>query len=236
MAGETVEMPDVIDVSLENARNQLESMGLKVKVENIYSDTVDENDIVKTSPKKGEDVKLGATVTLYVSKGKETKKVEMPDLVGKKVDEAKYVLTKAKLEVGAVEKQHSDIYKKDEVIWQSEEKGAELKEGPKINLVISLGPEETEKETETEEQTQAPQTGYATVKMPVDAPSAEGTIVIEVIYANGSVNTVYSGSYSAASGYDSSWSTSVTGELGSSANVIAYINGIQYSTYTIYFS
>ena len=72
--------------------------------------------------------------------------------------------------------------------------------------------------------------------MPVDAPSAEGTIVIEVIYADGSVNTVYSGSYSAASGYDSSWSTSVTGELGSSANVIAYINGIQYSTYTIYFS
>ncbi len=235
VAGETVEMPDVIDVSLENARNQLESMGLKVKVENIYSDTVDENDIVKTSPKKGEDVKIGATVTLYVSKGKETKKVEMPDLVGQDIDEAKYVLRKAKLEVGSIEEQHSDVYKKDEVIWQSEDKGAEIKEGTKINLVISLGPEETEPE-ETEPETQAPQTGYATVKMPVDAPSAEGTIVIEVIYADGSVNTVYSGSYSAASGYDSSWSTNVTGELGSSANVIAYINGVQYSTYTIYFS
>ena len=235
VADETVEMPDVIDVSLENARNQLEALGLKVKVENIYSDTVDENDIVKTSPKKGEDVKLGSTVTLYVSKGKENKKVEMPDLVGKDIDDAKYVLTKAKLEVGAIEKQHSDIYKKDEVIWQSEDAGDEIKEGTKINLVISLGPEETEPE-ETETQTEAPQTGYATVKMPVDAPAAEGTIVIEVIYSNGSVNTVYSGSYSASTGYDSSWSTTVTGELGGSANVVAYINGVQYSTYTIYFS
>ena len=157
----------------------------------------------------------------------------MPDLVGKDIDEAKYVLTKAKLEVGAIEKQHSDIYKEDEVIWQSEDKGAELKEGTKINLVISLGPEETEPpETEAPE----PETGYATVKMPVDAPAAEGTIVIKVIYSNGSENTVYSGSYSAESGYDSSWSTTVTGELGSSANVVAYINDVQYAAYTIYFS
>lgn len=240
VAGETVEMPNVIDVSLDNARKQLEAMGLKVKVENIYSDTVDENDVVKTSPESGKDIKLGATVTLYVSKGKETKKVEMPDLVGKDIDEAKYVLTKAKLEVGDIEKQHSDIYKKDEVIWQSEDKGDEIKEGTKINLVISLGPEETEPEEtepeETEPETQAPQTGYATVKMPVDAPAAEGTIVIEVIYANSTVNTVYSGNYSASAGYDSSWSTTVTGDLGSSANVVAYINGVQYATYTIYFS
>ena len=72
--------------------------------------------------------------------------------------------------------------------------------------------------------------------MPVDAPAAEGTIVIEVIYANSTVNTVYSGNYSASAGYDSSWSTTVTGDLGSSANVVAYINGVQYATYTIYFS
>ena len=236
VAGETVEMPDVKGLSLENARKQLEDLGLKVKVVNEFSDTVDENDVIKTSPKKGEDVKLGATVTLTVSKGEETKTVEMPDLVGKDIDEAKYVLTKAKLELGAIEKQHSDIYKKDEVIWQSEDPGDEIKEKTKINLVISLGPEETE-EPETEEpETEAAKLGYATVKMPVDAPAAEGSIVIEVIYSDGSVNTVYTGSYSAASGYDSSWNTTVTGELGTSANVVAYVNGVQYSTYTIYFS
>ena len=71
----------------------------------------------------------------------------------------------------------------------SEESASEPVEEP------SAADEETEPE-ETEPETQAPQTGYATVKMPVDAPSAEGTIVIEVIYADGSVNTVYSGSYS----------------------------------------
>ena len=47
-----------------------------------------------------------------------------------------------------------NIYKKDEVIWQSEDPGDELKEKTKINLVVSLGPEETEA-PETEAETEA---------------------------------------------------------------------------------
>ena len=235
VAKETEEVPDVIGMSLENARSQIEALGLKVKIENVFSDTVDENDIVKTSPKPGEEVKLGSTVTLYVSKGKETKTVEMPDLIGKDIDEAKYVLTKAKLEVGSIEEQYSDTYAKNEVIWQSETAGTDVKEKTKINLVISLGPEETEAP-----ETEADTTGYATVKMPMDNPiggdMTNATIVIEIIYSDGTVNTVYSNVCASAGDYDTSWSTTVTGDLGGSASVVAYVNGNQYATYKIYFS
>lgn len=237
VAEETKEMPDVLGISLENARKQLDALGLKVKVENDYSETVDENDVISTSPKAGEDVKLGSTVTLVVSKGKETKTVEMPDLVGKDIDEAKYVLTKAKLKVGDIEKQHSDIYVEGEVIWQSEDPGDEIKEETKINLIVSLGPEETETPEQTETEAK---TGYATVKMPVDNPIGgdvtEGTITLEVRYSDGTVNTVYNNYCSAPDAYDSGWSTTVTGELGTSASVVAYVNGVQYASYTVYFS
>lgn len=236
VANETEKIPDVYGMSLENGRNQLEDLGLKVKVENVFSDTVDENDIVKTSPKKGEKVKLGSTVTIYVSKGKETKTVEMPDLVGKDLDDAEYVLKKAKLEVGSVDEKYSDTYKKGQVIWQSEDAGDEVKEKTKIDLVVSLGPKETEApETESQDTT-----GYATVKMPMDNPIGgeltEATITIEIVYNNGSVNTVYSTHCASADDYDTSWNTTVTGEIGTSATVVAYVNGDQYATYKIYFS
>ena len=73
VAQETVEMPDVKGASLENARNQLEAMGLKVKVKNDFSETVDENDVISTSPVAGKEVKLGSTVTLVVVKVKKQK-------------------------------------------------------------------------------------------------------------------------------------------------------------------
>ena len=235
VAKETEEVPDVVGMSLDYARKQIEALGLKVKVENVFSDTVDENDIVKTSPKKGEEVKLGSTVTLYVSKGKETKTVEMPKLVGKDIDDAKDLIKKAKLEVGSIDEEYSDTYGKDKVTWQSETPGDEIKEGTKINLTISLGPKETEPP-----QTEANTTGYATVKMPMDSPMGgdltDATITLEVVYSDGSVSTVYNNHCSSPDDYNSSWSTTVTGELGTNATVVAYVNGTQYATYKIYFS
>ena len=235
VAKETEEVPDVVGMSLDNARKQIEALGLKVKVENVFSDTVDENDIVKTSPKKGEEVKLGSTVTLYVSKGEETKTVEMPKLVGKDIDDAKDLIKKAKLEVGSIDEEYSDTYAKNKVIWQSETAGEEVKEGTKIKLTISLGPKETEPP-----QTEASKTGYATVKMPMDNPMGgdltDATITLEVVYSDGSVSTVYSNHCSSPDDYNSSWSTTVTGDQGTNATVVAYVNGTQYATYKIYFS
>ena len=235
---EKVDMPNVVDMTLENARNQLEAMGLKVTVKNEYDDVIEENDVISTSPKAGEKVKVGSTVTLTVSKGKETKTVKVPDLVGKSYDDASYVLTTANLKVGAVEKQYSDTYKKDQVIWQSESKDTEVKEGTEINLVISLGPEKKETESQTP---QTPAMGSASVYMPIDNPfggdgPAEGTVTITVIYNDGTVNTVYNAYCNSADAYEKGWSTTVNGETGTSASVVMTINNVEYASWSIYFS
>ena len=64
----------------------------------------------------------------------------------------------------------------------------------------------------------------------------DATITLEVVYSDGSVSTVYSNHCSSPDDYNSSWSTTVTGDQGTNATVVAYVNGTQYATYKIYFS
>lgn len=56
-------------MTLDAAKSQLEGMGLKVKVTNEFSDTVEENKVIKTSPESGKKVKLGTKVTLTSQQG-----------------------------------------------------------------------------------------------------------------------------------------------------------------------
>lgn len=234
VANEKVEIPQGMEgMSLENARNQLEKLGLKVIVNNEYSDKVDENDVISISPKSGKKVKVGSSVTLTVSKGKETKTIKMPDLTGKDIDDAKYTLTTSNLKVGDIEEQYSDSYAKDEVIWQSVEAGTEVKEDTSINLIVSLGPKETESKAP---ETEATQNGTLRVSLPMEPPGEYGTITVVVTYEDGSTNTVYSGEYSESSGYDyGAWITNVTGTYGTYATITSYINGTSFDSYSLPF-
>ena len=56
---ESAQMPDVVDVALDQAKSQLEGMGLKVTVKNEYDDTIQEYRVIRSSPVAGETVKLG---------------------------------------------------------------------------------------------------------------------------------------------------------------------------------
>jgi len=225
---ESAEMPDLKEMSLDAAKSQLEGMGLKVKVTNEFHDTIEENHVIRTSPETGKTVKLGATVTLYVSKGKETKTVTVPDLSPYTYDEAVYALNSVGLKVGDVSEEYSDYVDENYVTWQGVDAGSEVAEGTTVNFGISKGQRITE-----------PVQGSATVSMPGDnpigrdigthAPFTEGTITIEVAYADGTVETVYTAYCSSADSYESGWSTSVTGIAGESATVYAYIEGVLYS-------
>ncbi len=235
---ESADMPDVKGMTLDAAKSQLEGMGLKVKVQNEFHDTIEENKVIKTSPEAGKQVKLGTTVTLTVSKGKETKTVKMPDLSSYTQDDAVYVINSSGLKVGDISEEYSDYVDKGYVTWQGVDAGSEVAEGTVVNFGVSKGPRETE--------TQAPSSGEATVYMPADnpfghdigssGPLAAGTVSINVTYSDGTVETVYTAYCSSSDAYESGWSTTLSGELGTSATVTAYVEGIQYASYSVYFS
>ncbi|WAZ21163.1 Stk1 family PASTA domain-containing Ser/Thr kinase [Streptomyces cinnabarinus] len=97
--GRPVDVPDVTGESLEDARAELEEAGLKVKVaaEQVTSADFDKGAVAAQSPEADSEVVVGDTVTLTLSKGPEM--VEVPDVVGEKVDDAKAELEAAGFEV-----------------------------------------------------------------------------------------------------------------------------------------
>ena len=75
--------------SQADAEASLESAGLVPDIELQYDDTVDVGNVISTSPAEGTSVPSGATVTLYVSKGRDTTNdVKVPDIVGQSKDSA----------------------------------------------------------------------------------------------------------------------------------------------------
>ncbi|MFJ6831289.1 Stk1 family PASTA domain-containing Ser/Thr kinase [Streptomyces sp. NPDC091209] len=96
--GAPVELPDVTGSSVEDATAQLEGAGLKVRIaaQQVNSD-FDKGQVAEQTPGAGHEAATGDTVTLTVSKGPEM--VEVPDVVGDSVDDAKTALEDAGFQV-----------------------------------------------------------------------------------------------------------------------------------------
>jgi serine/threonine-protein kinase len=81
-------------VEVAAAQKELDQVGLKSvlsEADNAFSDTVAKGKVVTLKPAPGTEVKVGASVTIVVSKGSQPKPV--PDLTGKTKDEAFAELT-----------------------------------------------------------------------------------------------------------------------------------------------
>ncbi|PIM72752.1 serine/threonine protein kinase [Streptomyces sp. JV178] len=96
--GAPVEIPNVAGSSVEDATAALEDEGLKVEIasERVNSE-FDKGMVAEMSPGAGKQAGTGDTVTLTLSKGPEM--IEVPDVVGDSVDDARRKLEDAGFEV-----------------------------------------------------------------------------------------------------------------------------------------
>ncbi|MGP2439403.1 Stk1 family PASTA domain-containing Ser/Thr kinase [Streptomyces sp. JW3] len=132
--GRAVDVPDVTGDDLEDARAELTEAGLKVEVAaaKVTSDDYAAGEVARQSPGDGEQVAEGATVTLTVSKGPE--QIEVPDVVGADVDDARQELEDAGFEVEE-DRGLLGLFG-DTVKSQSVEGGDTAPKGSKITLTI----------------------------------------------------------------------------------------------------
>ncbi len=82
-----VTVTSVVNITVEQAQEQLAPDALTVEAAEAFSDTVPEGHIIDQSPAAGETALRGDVVKVTVSKGPET--VPMPNLTGKQFDRAK---------------------------------------------------------------------------------------------------------------------------------------------------
>ena len=137
-------VPNLSNVEFEKVEELLKKSDLELgKVERKYDDKVDENKVVSQSVNYGEEVEKRTKIDIVVSRGKEDKKVEVPDLIGKTEAEAIKALYDSGLAVGRTEKK-ADSQKAGTVIWQSYGKGVKVDAETKIDIVVSSGKSNTD--------------------------------------------------------------------------------------------
>lgn len=135
---ETVKVPDVHGYRLDKARTVLKSNGLEPgMVTREFSEDVPRGFVIGTTPDAGIRRHSGSAIALVVSKGSP---VDVPDVTGESLEDAKADLTEAGLKVKvATERINSDI-DKGQVAQQTPKQGTQAATGDTVTLTLSKGP------------------------------------------------------------------------------------------------
>lgn len=139
---EVTEVPDIVAKTLEDATFMLKSRGLIIgDVDRINDPDIAAGIVMTQSPGKGEKVELGEKVDVTVSNGAgEGNQLNMPDLEGMELAEAKAKLKADGLVLDSTEQQASNSVFAGLVIRQSISAGKPVKKGESVSLVVSQGP------------------------------------------------------------------------------------------------
>lgn len=147
---ELVTVPNVVGFDIDNIKKLLADYGLEIS-EKTYEESDTKKDlIIKQLPQAGEKVKKGSQINLVISSGRPEKKVVVPNVENQDQAVAISTINSSGLTLGKITKKHSNDVKKNAVISQSLKPGEEVKSGTAIDIVISIGEEQTDIEKENE--------------------------------------------------------------------------------------
>ncbi|MBF7082337.1 Stk1 family PASTA domain-containing Ser/Thr kinase [Desulfallas sp. Bu1-1] len=134
-----ITVPDVIGKPVEQAKAELEALGLEVKTVERYSDEEPGIVIAQDYGPEKPKVKPPRVITLTVSKGVELRKV--PDLYGLTVSDAEYKLRAAGLVPAQPAEDYHPEMEPGRVFKQSPAAGESVPKGSTVQFTISMGPE-----------------------------------------------------------------------------------------------
>lgn len=139
--GREVAVPKVVGMTLREADKTAADQGLQVDVENrFYSSDIPEGRIVSQLPAPGTQVRRGWRLRVAQSLGPQ--RAVIPDLIGESGRAAEMNARRRGLEVGATVVAHIPGQPPDQVVAQSPPPNAVGVATPKINLLVTAGPEE----------------------------------------------------------------------------------------------
>ncbi len=209
-------MPPLIGVNYQEAKVQLNNMGLDLKVDTReeFSEEYKEGAVISTVPAAKEEIKKGNSVLLVVSKGPEKKPVVVPSFVTMLVDDAAAQAQELGLTVG----EHQFVYSAKpvgQVIEQSIAATTNVEAGTTIIFTVSKGGE--------------PKSQAVTFAIP---ETYSGEVIVSFTqdgYSRGETAVTLE------EGKGGSVSYTFSGEAGTTSTVMAYINGEEIGSQEISF-
>ena len=151
-AGREVSVPDLAGLNLTEAEEKLKELGLSIgRTSTEYSDQVEKDLIIDQNPRSATNLQAGSKVDLVISAGPEEKieNIEVPSLIGMSEEQAASLISQYGLVLRNVDYRESEDVEKGNVISQSISEGTQVAPQSQIDLVISAGKKEKEKEEKT---------------------------------------------------------------------------------------
>ena len=172
-------VPEVKGKSERVAAKLLSDAGFNYTRVDESSTSIDEGDAIRTDPPGGTEQPTGTRVRLFISTG--PKRVEVPDVVGLDIEDARDELSEAGLRavVNRVESEEPE----DQVTDQDPDEGVEVDEKSRVTLTVSKGTDEVPvPNVEGDDEAEATQTLEAagfevSVRDQPGPPEDEGTVV-----------------------------------------------------------
>jgi beta-lactam-binding protein with PASTA domain len=135
----TGEVPELVGKSVTEASEELNKRKLLLNIQDKeYSNEIPEGHIISQDITPGEQIRVGTSVSVTVSKGQEI--YSMPSFEGQVFEDAKLTLSNLGMKVKKVTWVHSDSIAKGRIIAQRPLSGNIT--GNEINFLVSLGPYE----------------------------------------------------------------------------------------------
>lgn len=136
-------VPDLEGYKLQKARQIADSKGWQIQIkEERFDSRIPEGIIISQEPGVGSKLARGGTIEVVLSKGRPM--LEVPDLVGLTLQQAREELTRISLKAAVQKNIYSDKYEKGRVISHEPAAQEMVSPGRKVLLVVSRGPEKTE--------------------------------------------------------------------------------------------
>jgi beta-lactam-binding protein with PASTA domain/tRNA A-37 threonylcarbamoyl transferase component Bud32 len=129
-------VPDVVGLTFDEAVQELSDADLDWRRRNVFSQKPD-GEVVKQNPAAQEEVVVGTTVVLNVSKGRQM--VEVPNVLDQSEESARAELREAGLQAEVVFAPSSEI-EEGNVALQDPGPGEEAPRGSTVTITVSTGP------------------------------------------------------------------------------------------------
>ncbi len=184
--GSQVKVPNVINKDQKDAEIMITNKKLRVgNVEQVFND-LPAGTVVSQDPEAGVSIREKDTVDLKVSQGPEKPNVNMPNLTGKTLEEARTILEGLQLKVGTVESKASSTIDPGRVLSQSIAQGTEAMVDTAVDLVVSKASDGTDSSGQP-----SAQLVTKPVFIPTNFDKATEIIKVVLVDASGTSKVVY---------------------------------------------
>lgn len=138
MGQQRIYLPDLKGEKLQRAQLILQQNGLSLQeVVRIHSDRYPAGVIVSQTPPPRQEVSTGARIKLLVSQGKRRNGYYLPDFTGRRMEEAKEIISGLGFHPGLIEYEESPAALPGTVIRQTPPSGSLVAPGETINFVVA---------------------------------------------------------------------------------------------------